>query len=195
MQECSPAMLLMADPSTNDLCVRWKMEVLRTSCLHPGLGLRKVWDEQLVICVPAETETQSLNKRGVCCSPAGLEMMLLENPGDLQTADTVPWCGGHVTRDTCDGCWPGLAASKQVWSPDTDTKSLTPPPAAQLRAASRISAFHIRPAVATKISTWQKNIRLSVEQYCQTCTDQYFCNFLFKLWICFHPAASSIQQL
>ena len=78
---------------------RWKSWAQAAS--HPGLGLRKVWDEQLVICVPAETSTVLEQTRSLLTGWAG----------DDAAAGAL--CAGHVTRDTCDGCWPGLAASSR----------------------------------------------------------------------------------
>lgn len=78
---------------------RWKSWAQAAS--HPGLGLRKVWDEQLVICVPAETSTVLEQTRSLLTGWAG----------DAAAAGVL--CAGHVTRDTCDGCWPGLAASSR----------------------------------------------------------------------------------
>ena len=160
---------------------RWKSWAQAAS--HPGLGLRKVWDEQLVICVPAETSTVLEQTRSLLTGWAG----------DDAAAGVL--CPGHVTRDTCDGCWRGLAASSRCGhqTPTQNHWPRHPPPNSALPRA--FQHFTSGLLWRQKYLHDKKNIRLSVEQYCQTCTDQYFCNFLFKLWICFHPAASSIQQL
>ena len=102
MQECSPATLLMADPSVNDLCVRWKMEVLGTSCLPSWPGPEKSvrW---------AISDLRASRNRDPVLEQT--RSLLTGWAGDAAAAGVL--CAGHVTRDTCDGCWRGLAASSR----------------------------------------------------------------------------------